>query len=154
MPDRARDGGQQRDLIRGGVPAGRVQVEPGLDPPGLLAQPGRERRQQFELGRREHRAQAQLGGGPGQAGQEQRLGLIGIQPGQPGAVAVEELVAAAVPGVSVQRDAGLVQRLHVAVHGADRDLELGGELRRGHPAPGLEQEQDRDQPARAHAPLY
>jgi hypothetical protein len=59
-----------------------------------------------------------------------------------------------VPGVAVQRDAGIVQLLHVAVHGADRDLELAGELRRGHPAPGLEQEQDRDQPARAHAPLY
>jgi len=150
VPDRAGDSRQQRHLVGRRVPAGGVEVKAGLDPPDLVAELGRQGRQQFELRRRQHRAEPQVRRGPGQAGQDQRPGLVGAQAGQPGAVAVEQLVAAAVPGVPVQRDAGLVQRLHVAVDGADRDLELGGELRGGHPPPGLEQEQEGDEPARAH----
>jgi hypothetical protein len=150
VPDRAGHHGQQRYLLGRLVPARRVQVEPGLHPPDLLAQAGRQGGQQLELRRGQHRAEPELGRGPGQPGQRQRLGLGGAQPGQPRTVAVDELVAAAVPGVAVQRDAGLVQGLHVPVDGTDRDLELPGQLRGRHPAPGLEQEQDRDQPAGAH----
>ena len=158
VPDRAGHRRQQRHLVRLPVPARGVQVEPGLHPPDLLAQAGRQGGQQLELRRGQHRAEPELGGRARQPGQRQRLGLVGAQPGQPGAVAVHELVAAAVPGVPVQRDAGLVQGLHVPVDGADRDLELTGQLRGRHPAPGLQQEQDRDQAAGAHdadsAPLH
>jgi len=150
VPDRAGHHGQQRHLVRLPVPARGVQVEPGLYPPDLLAQAGRQGGQQLQLRRRQHGAEPELGGRAWQPGQRQRLGLVGAQPGQPRAVAVDELVAAAVPGVPVQRDAGLVQGLHVPVDGTDRDLKLAGQLSGRHPAPGLEQEQDRDQPAGAH----
>ena len=51
----------------------------------------------------------------------------------------------------VDRDAGAAERLDVAQHGALADLELGCELAGAHPAVGLQQTQQRDEPAGAHA---
>ena len=50
----------------------------------------------------------------------------------------------------VDRDAGLGQRLDIAVDRPDGDLELLRELRGRHPAAGLEEEQDIDEPRGAH----
>ena len=61
---------------------------------------------------------------------------------------------AIVAGFAVQRHAGRGQRLHVAVHGADRNIEHGGQLCGCHSTPGLEQQQDRHQPARTHGRKY
>ena len=151
VPHRVRDRRQMRDLVVRRVPAGRVQVE-AASASGRPASrsSARERRTQLELGGGEGRAEPELGGGPGMPGEEQRLRLPGGQPGQPGAVAGEQLVAAGVPGVAVQRHARRVQRLDVAVDGAHRHLQLLGELGGGHPAPGLEQQQDREKTAGLH----
>lgn len=104
----------------------------------------------LELGRGEDGAQAQLGGGTGRSGEEEGLGLPGGEAGQPGAVAVEEAVATGVARVAVQRDARRAQCLDVAVDRAHGHLQLLGELGGGHPAPGLEQEEDRDESAGLH----
>ena len=128
-------------------------MKPRLDLADLLGERGRQRGADLELGRGEHRAEAELGGGAGQAGQAERLRLVRAEPGQPGAVAVDQLVAAAVPGVAVQRDAGRVQRLDVPVDRADRHLELAGELGRGQAAAGLQQQEDGDQAAGAHVSI-
>lgn len=108
-PHRLRDLRQVWNVVVLRVPAGGVEVEPGPHPVRLGAQFGRERRAQFELGAREGRAEAEFGGGARDAGEEERLGLAGAQAGQSGAVAVEQLVAAAVPGVRVERYARRVQ---------------------------------------------
>jgi hypothetical protein len=149
-PDGVGDGGQERHLVRGRVPAGNVQVEAGLDLADLVGKGGREGGADLELGGGEHRPEAELGGGTGQAGQGERLRLVRAQAGQPGPVPVQQLVAAAVAGVAVQRDAGRVQGVHVPVDGADGDFQLLGQLIRGQAAAGLEQQQDRDQAAGTH----
>jgi hypothetical protein len=120
----------------------------------LSGEGGRQRGLDLELGGGEHRTQAQLGGWPGQAGQGQRLRLLRAETGQPGLVAVQQLIAATVTGVAVERDAGHVQRLHVPVDGPDRDLEFPGELRGRQPAPGLQEQDDRDETARAHLNIF
>lgn len=45
----------------------------------------------------------------GQPGQAQGLGLVGVQSGEPGPVAAEQLVTAAVPGVPVHGNARAAQ---------------------------------------------
>ena len=57
-------------------------------------------------------------------------------------------------GVAVQRDAGGMQRLNVPVDRTDRYLKLVGELGRGQAAAGLQQQEDRDQAAGAHLPIF
>ncbi len=91
------------------VPAESVEVEALSDPVGSVPQGGRERRNQFQLCRREHLAQSQVVRRTGHPGQEQRLGLVGVQSGEPGPVAAEQLVAATVPGVPVDRNARAAQ---------------------------------------------
>ena len=73
-------------------------------------------------------AQPQLGRGPGHAGQEQGVRLVEGHPGEPGPVAVEQLVTAAAAAVGVDRHPGRAERLDIAVDGAYRDLELGRQL--------------------------
>ena len=80
-------------------------MEAGLDLAGLLGEGGRQRGADLELRGGEHGAETELGGGSGQAGEGERTRLVGAQAGQPGAVAVQQLVAAAVAGIAVQRDA-------------------------------------------------
>ncbi len=81
---------------------------------------------------------------------EQGAGLVGGQPGDVGAEAREEFDAAVPAALGVHRDAGGGQRLHVAVDGADRHLQPVGEFGRGDAAPGLEEQQDREQPVGLH----
>ncbi|GAB3937711.1 hypothetical protein GCM10027614_16450 [Micromonospora vulcania] len=76
---------------------------------GPVAQRRGQGRVQLELQRRHHVAVAQLVGRSGQPGQEEPVGLLGGQPGESGPPAVDELVAAGVPGLPVERDAGGVQ---------------------------------------------
>ena len=76
--------------------------------------------------------------------------LRGRQPGQSRPVAVDEANAAMRPPFGVDRDPRLGERLHVAVDRPDGDLELRGELRGGHPAPRLEQQEDVDETAGSH----
>ena len=149
-PDRVGGGRECRGVVRLGVPAGGVEVEALLDAGGAVAQLGRQGRGELEPRRGDLCAEAQLLRGTGQAGEEQRVGLVLGQAGQPGAVALDEPVAAGVPGLAVERDAGREQRVDVAVDRADGNLQLGGQLCGREPAPGLEQEQQLDDPGGAH----
>ena len=117
---------------------------------GPGAQLGRQRGHDLEPGGGDDRPEAELRGGARQARQEHRLGLVGGQARQARPVAVDEADAAVRAALGVDRDAGLGERLDVAVDRPDGDLELLGQLRRRHPAAGLEQEQDVDEPAGAH----
>lgn len=150
VPHRVGDRRQIRRLLGVRVPAGRVQVEAAADPVGMRAQLRRQGGADLELGGGQDRTEAEFGGRTGGAGQEEGLGLVGGEAGQAGAVAVEHAVATGVARVAVQRDAGRAQGLDVPVDRADRDLQLLGELGSSHPAPGLEQQQDRDESAGLH----
>jgi hypothetical protein len=101
---------------------------------------------------RQHTGQAKLGCGAGQPGQAQRFGLGCGEPGQPGAIALQQLIAATVPGIAVQRDARRAERFNVAVNRADRNLKLAGQLLGCHPPAGLQQQEQGQQAAGAHAP--
>ena len=94
-------------------------MKPGLDLAHLVGERWRQRGADLELGCGQHRTEAEFGGRAGETGQAKRLRLVRAEPGQPGPVTVDQLVAAAMPGVAVQRDAGRVQRLDVPVNRAD-----------------------------------
>ena len=142
VPDRVRDRVQVRRRVAVVIPPGRVEEEPLGDPGRSLAQLRRQRRVQLELGRGQHRAQAELGRRARHPGELQRLRLGGGQPGQPGPVPAQELVAAGRAGVAVDRHPRLAQRLDVTVDRPHRHLELGCELGRGQPPAGLQQQQN------------
>jgi hypothetical protein len=124
VPDGVGDGGEIRDVVGVRVPAGGVQVEAAADPVGVLAQLAREGGAHLQLRGGQDRAEAQLGGGAGDTGEEEGLGLPLREAGETGAEAVEEAVAAGVPRVAVQRDARRAQCLDVPVDRAYRDVEF------------------------------
>ena len=124
VPDALRDRRQVRDVLAGPEPAGGVEVEPLEEAARAPAQLRRERREDLEPRRGDDGAEPELGGRPGQARQEQRVGLLGGHAGQPRAVAVDEPDAAVGPALGVDRDARGAQRLDVAMDRAHRDLEL------------------------------
>lgn len=136
------------------VPAESIEVEPLTDPAGPVPQRCGQRRGQFQLCRRQHLAQPQVVRRTRQPGQKQRLGLVGVQSGEPGPVAAEQLVSAAVPSVPVDGNARAVQRIDVPVDGPDRNGQLLGELTGRQPAPVLQQEDEGEKPSRAHEPIF
>lgn len=135
------------------VPAERVEVEPLTDPPGPVPQRWRQGRGQLQLRRRQDLPQAQVVGRARQSGQEQRLRLVDMQPGQPGPVAAEQLVSPAVPRVPVHRNARGAQRVDVPVDGPHRDVQLLRQLTGRQPPPVLQQEDEREEPGGAHGPI-
>lgn len=150
VPDGGCDGGQVGRLVRVPVPARCVEVEPLLDAYRLLPQLAGEGGPQLELGPGQHLAETEFGGGAGESGEEDGPGLVGGEPGQPGAVAVEEAVAATVPGVPVQRDVGRAEGFDIAVDGPDRHLQCGGQFVGRHAAPVLEEQEEGNEPSGAH----
>jgi hypothetical protein len=106
----------------------------------------------------EQRALADVGVDPEVAGdrrdrRQQRAPGVGFrQRGHPAdAVAGREPHAAVPAGLRVQRHPGGREGVDVAVHGPHRHLERLRQLRRGRPAPHLEEEQQLDEPSGAHA---
>ena len=121
-------------------PRGIVDDDRRRRRPGRVAERCRQGLQQLAqrgLGGRRH-----LRRGADEEEERSRLGLA--QSGQVGARAPDELPAAAAAGQRVQRDARGRQRLEVAAGGLDRDLELLGQLGRGHLAAGLQDEEGRE----------
>jgi hypothetical protein len=66
-------------------------------------------------------------------------------------VAVKQLKSAARSADRIYRHSSSAERLDVAQDGADRHLKLAGQLPRGHPATGLQQPKQPDQPASTHS---
>ena len=120
--------------------------------------PGRGLGLVAERARQRARELAQRGPGRGhgrrrRAGQgEQGPGLVGREPRQVGAGAAHQRPPAAPAGLRVHGDTGGRQRLQVAAGGGDGHLQLGGQLGRGHPAPGLHHEEGGDEPVGTHGP--
>ena len=125
-------------------------MEPLHQPRRARAQLRGQGGEDLEPGRGDDRAQPQLGGRPGQAGQEQGLRLVGGHAGQTGPIAIDQADAAVRPALGEDRDAGGAQGVDVAVDGPDRDLELVGQLSRGQAAAGLEDQQQVDQSTGTH----
>jgi hypothetical protein len=70
-------------------PSRCVEVEPVADARGPLAQFRWQRGEQLDLGGGQHAAEPEVGGRAGQAGEEQRVRLVGRHAGEPGAISVE-----------------------------------------------------------------
>ena len=117
---------------------------------GAGAQLERQRRQHLQPGSGHHRAQPELRGGARQTRQEERLGLLGGQAGEAGAIAVDEADPAVGSALGVDGHPGFGQGLDVAMDRPDRHLEVAGELRGREAAAGLEQEEQRHEAAGAH----
>jgi hypothetical protein len=152
VPDGVGDRVEVRRGVAVVIPAGRVEEEPLGNPRRPLAKLRWQRRVQLEPRGGQHRAQAELGRRARHPGELQRLRLGGGQPGQPGPVPAQQLVAAGRAGVAVDRHPRLAQRLDVTVDRPHRHLELGRQLGRGQPPAGLQQQQNGNKPARAHNP--
>jgi hypothetical protein len=138
-------------LLRLGEPGRGVEMETGLHALGAGAQLLRKGDQQLQLGSRHGGTEAEIGGRPGQAGQEKRLGLARLEAVQPRPIAVEQSIAAFRPALAIDRNAGRTQRVDVAIDRAQRDLAGFGQHLRRDPAARLEGGEDGEQPARSHA---
>lgn len=133
-----------------GPPTG-VEVEPLLGPGRHAAHARWDRRQQLQARCRQQPADAELTGHRRcGAAKQQRLDLAGRQAGETGAVPAHQSVATALATLAVDGHAGRTEVGQVAVDGADRDVELVGELLGGGRPAGLEHEQDTDEPRCAH----
>jgi len=110
-----------------------------------------QRGQHLALGGRERRAEPKLRGRPAEPGEEQRLRLGLGETGEARAVAAQQAAASPRPAHPVHRDPRAAEGLEVAVDGAHRDAELRRQLRRrDRIAAALEEQQQREQPGRAH----
>ena len=123
------------------LPALPVQEDTLPYPPVVAAPFGRERRQQLEQGSLELCAQAQVRQGARHAGNEQGTHLALMQPGELGAIVVDQGAAPARPAIGIDGYAGAAQRLDIAVHCADRHLQLIGQPLCRHPPARLQQHQ-------------
>ena len=117
---------------------------------GIALPVGRQGGDQLEVHRRGRVLQPEVLRRSGQAGHEQGLRLARGQAGELGPPAVLELEAALAAAVAPDRHAGGAEVVDVAIDGAHRDLERGGERRGADPALVLQGEQDREQAAGAH----
>jgi hypothetical protein len=131
-------------------PAGGVEEEALHEARGASAQLPGQRRQHLQPRGGHHRAQAELGSGSRQAGQEHGLGLVGGHAGEPRPVALHQPHAAMWAALGVDRYARLAERLDVAVDRPFRHLQLTRQLGGRHLAAGLEQEEQGHQAGRAH----
>jgi signal transduction histidine kinase len=96
------------------------------------------------------RTKSQFGSGPGKADHHRGLRLARRQAGEPRAVAVQELEAAARPAIAIDRYPGSAQRVDVAIDGALGHLELDREIRCSQPPTQLQQDEDRKEAAGTH----
>ncbi len=132
------------------MPGRGVEIEAVGHPPRRLAGGRGQGGQELQLRRGGFRPQAQVGGGGRQAGEDQGLGLVGGHAGQAGAVAFQQLEAAAGSPVGVDRHPRRAELVGVPVDGPHRDLELRRQRLGGHPAAQLQQHQDGEESAGAH----
>ncbi len=151
VPQRARQRGERRHGLRGAEPAGHVDEEALAEPRRAGPQLGRQGGVDLRLRRHEHVPEAELGGSRRDAGQPERGRLATREPGQARLVATDELDPTARPALAVDRHARRAERLDVAVDRAHRDLEVRRQLARRRAAAPLQQQQQLDEPAGAHA---
>src|SRR5580765_225824 len=148
LPGRGCDRREVRDGVLGPEPAAGVQMEVPLRATRPLLQVRRQRGQDLETGVREHTAEAELC--RRRRRDEQRLRLLGREPGELRPVPAGEPIAPCGPTQRLDRNAGGSERLDVAMNRADRDPEVLGELGCGELPPQLQEEKQRNQPCCPH----
>lgn len=153
VPDRLGDPCEVRDGVGVAEPGRGVQVEAVLEAAGPFGEGGGQRGLELELGGGQIGSEAQLLRGARRTGEEERARLGVGEAGEPGAVAVHEPVAAGGAAVGVDGDAGGAEGFDVAVDGADRHLQFGGQFGCGHPAAVLQQEEQGEEPVSAHGDI-
>ena len=141
---------QMRRCLGFAVPVRGIEVEARAHSPRTLAHRRRQRGHELAACAVRRLAEAQGRGLARQADHQHGLGLVGREPGEPGAIALDELEAAAGPAVGVDGDAGGAERLDIPVDRAHRNLEFLGERLCRETHLGLQKHQDRKQPARTH----
>jgi hypothetical protein len=150
VPHRIGNLAQEPRRVLRPVPVDRVHVQALADPGRLLAPATRQAGHHLQPGRSGGRAQPQLGGRPGQPGEEQGVGLGLGQAGEAGAPAFPQLKAALLAAFAPQRHAGSRELVDVAQDRALRHLHRLRQRRRRHPAARLQEHQDREQSAGLH----
>ena len=151
-PHRLGDDFQEFRLVAGLEPAARIEVEARTHPPRLGLPVGGQRGEQLQLGSGRLVPQAEIAGGAGQAGKEQRSRLGCGEPIEAGLPAIEEGKATIASGLGINRHAGGAQLVDVPVDSSDRNLQLVGEDFRTGSAPSLEDHQDGEETTCAHEP--
>jgi hypothetical protein len=151
LPDRSGEQLEIAQLLRRLEPAGGIEVETLRHPTGPRPKLGRQRGHDLQACRGDDRAKSKLRGRARHTGQEHGLGFVRGQARQAGAVAVHQPDAAMRASFRVDRNAGLGQRLDVAIDRPNGHLELPGQLTCRHPVACLEQEEDVDESAGAHS---
>ena len=151
MPNRLGDRREVRDAVAGAEPPPRVEVEEARGRCRALLELGRQRGEHLQARRRELPTEAELGGGAGHPGRKERFGLVRGQSGQARPVAAREPVTARGSPYGLDGNARGSERLDVAVDGPDGDLEPLGELGGRQQAARLQQQEQRDEPSRAHS---
>src|ERR1700736_1646207 len=107
-----------------------------------------KRSEHLETRIREHATEAELG--RRSRSDEQRLRLRRGQAGQLGSVATRKAVAAGGPSDRLDRNPCRTESLEITMDCADRDLEMGCQLRSGELSSKLQHEQQRNQAGRPH----
>jgi hypothetical protein len=143
--------GQMLRLLVAVEPARRVEVETLAKLPRAFAGLVRQRRQQFGLRTGRGGGQTKVGKGSGHARDEQCRRLRPSQPVQARPPSVEQPDAAPTTRFGVERKPRGLQCGHIAQDRALGHLQDRGELRGGGAAPGLQREQQRDQPVGLHS---
>ena len=151
VPHRLAQCGEEGHALLPPEPPGSIDEEPLPHPLGAAAQLRRQRGIDLRLCRHEHGAQPELARRRRQPGEPERDRLVRREPGEPRLVAVDELDAAARSALGVHGNAGLAQRLDVAVDRSQRHLQLLGQLRSRHPTAVLEQQEQLEEAAGAHS---
>ncbi len=150
VPHRLGHLAQMRRRLLRAVPVHRVDVQSRAHAVGLLAPLGRQARHHLQPRRSRRRAQAQVGRGARQPGQQQRLRLRLRQPRELRAPALTQLKPALAPALAPQRHARRRELVNVAQDRAHRHLQRTRQRGRRLPAMRLQQHQDRQQAARFH----
>ncbi len=145
--------GQPAELTVGdgvAVPRIGIVMEDLTETGGLGRPPLTEGADQLRLGCPSRRTLAEPVGQSGLAGEEERPDLVGREPGQVGAEAIEQLDAAVGAWHGVDGNTGLAQRLDVTADGALGDLELGRQLTGCSPPVLLQDEEHLEDAGGAH----
>ena len=145
LPHRVGERGEVRDRVARAEPRGRVEVEALDQARGAGTELAGQRGEDLQAGSGDDRAQPELRGRAGHAGEEERLRLVRGEPGQPRPVAVDELDAAVRAALGVDRHARGAERVDVAMDRALADLELGRQHRGRGPAARLEEQEQLDE---------
>jgi hypothetical protein len=150
-PERGGKVAQVRHPLMAAEPAGHVQVNQrgaSSGAAGGTAESGGDA--DLAVRRGDSAVQPEVAQGIRNAQDEQRLRLVGPQAAQRKPVVLQEPAPPTRPGFGNDRDARRAERLQIPVDSPDGHLQLAGQLTRGHPTAGLQQQDQGHQTICSH----